>query len=97
MVNSTPWRLRLILAALILSASSSPSTGQDYENETAAARPDDQQAASSPREPSLIQPSLFAEPAPGPAADKAEPEPPPELSDLGAMTGGAAGTGAALP
>jgi len=96
-VNSTPWRLRLILAALILSASSSPSTGQDYENETAAARPDDQQAESAPREPSLIQPSLFAEPAPGPAADKAEPEPPPELSDLGAMTGGAAGTGAALP
>jgi hypothetical protein len=87
----------LILSALILSAGSSPSTGQDYENETVAARPDDERAESSPRAPSLVQPSLFAESAPGPASEKAEPEPEPELFDLGAMAGGAAGTGAALP
>jgi hypothetical protein len=86
-----------MLSALVLSAASGLATGQGYENEPAAARLDNERPESSLREPSFIQPSLFAEPAPAPAGEKAEPEPATEPSDLGAMAGGAAGTGAALP
>ncbi len=95
-VNSMPWRLRLILSALVLSVAG-VAGGQGYEGEPTVLRPAAEPAEGSPQEPTFVQPSLFAQPAPGPANEKAEPEPPPEISDLGAMAGGAAGTGAALP
>ncbi|MGD0899996.1 MAG: hypothetical protein ABR915_19350, partial [Thermoguttaceae bacterium] len=85
----------MTLLVLAMIAASPLAMGQD--NRATMASPDDEMAASSLRQPPFTQANFFAEPAPGAAAEKAEPEQPPDLSDLGAMAGGAAGTGAALP